>query len=163
MDIQGFKGSFNDFARPNLFIVQVNRLDGTKLKFHAKSASLPGSMIEPVAVPYMGRTIKIAGDRSYEDWKVTVMLDTSFQIRNDLYAWHEQINSTVGNAGSPSAEAYKSDGLVQALSKAGQVIATYNFVGMFPTTVDAIEYSRDSGNAIAECGVTLAYDYYERA
>ena len=130
------------------------------MRFHCKSASIPGSVIEAIAVPYAGRQIKIGGDRTYEDWSVTVMLDKTFQIRKDLYAWKEQINSTVGNTGPGAVSAYKSDALIQALGVDGSVLATYNFVGMFPTNVGAIEFSADSNNTIAECQATLAYDWY---
>jgi hypothetical protein len=160
VNVNGFKGSFADFGRANRFMVQITRLDGNKMKFHCKSASLPGSVIEAIAVPYMGRQIKIAGDRTYEDWNVTIMLDKTYQIRQDLYDWHEQINATEGNTGPGSVSAYKSEAMVQALAIDGSVSKTYKFVGMFPTNVGAVEFSADSNNTVSECAVALAYDYY---
>lgn len=162
MNINAFRGSFSDFGRANRFEVSVTRLNGQKMKFHCKAASLPGSTIEAIAVPYMGRQIKIAGDRTYEDWNVTVMLDSTYQIRDDLYNWHEQINATVGNTGPSSVSAYKADGTVKALKVDGGVAATYKFTGMFPTVVGAVEFSADSNNTIAECAVTLAFDWFEK-
>jgi hypothetical protein len=161
MQVNAFKGSFADFGRANRFKVQISRLDGSKMQFHCKSASLPGSVIEAIAVPYMGRQIKIAGDRTFEDWSITVMLDKTYKLRQDLYDWHEQINATIGNNGPGSVSAYKSDATVQALNIDGSVAGSYKFVGMFPTNVGAVEFSADSNNAISECAVTLAYDWYE--
>lgn len=163
MNINGFKSSFTDFARSNLFEVQVNRLNGQKMKFHVKAAQIPGSNIQPIIVPYMGRQIKIPGDREYEDWTVEVMVDNSFQLRNDLYAWHEEINSTVSNIGPGAVNGVKSDATVKALGKNGSTLVTYRFIGLFPTQVAAMDYNKDNNNTIANLSVTFAFDWHERA
>lgn len=132
------------------------------MKFHCKAASLPGSIIQAVKVPYMGRTIPIPGDREYEDWSVTVMLDKEMTIRKDLYNWHEECNSSVGNIGPGSVSAVKSDGSVKAIMKDGSTGITFRLIGMFPTTVAGVDLNRDSANAVSEVQATFAYDYFEQ-
>lgn len=163
MNVNGFKSSFQDFLRLNRFEVQINRLNGQKLKFHVKSAGLPGSTIPAIPVPYMGRQIKIPGDRTYEDWNVNVMLDSTGQIRTDLYNWHEEINQTVGNVGPSAVNSIKSDGLITTFKYDGSPSLKYNFIGLFPTTVGNIEYSKDSNDTIAEVQVTFALDWFIKA
>lgn len=160
MNINSFKGSFADFSRPNLFEVQVTRLDGSKMKFHCKAASLPGSVIPAVKVPYMGRSIVIPGDRDYEEWSVTVMLEKDMTIRRDLFNWKEEINATVGNTGAPPS-AIKSDGSVKSYNKDGSVGITFRLIGMFPTNVAGVDFNRDSANSITEVQCNFAYDYHE--
>lgn len=131
------------------------------MKFHCKAASLPGSTIPAVKVPYMGRSIVIPGDRDFEEWSVTVMLDKEMTVRKDLYAWKEEMNSTVGNTGPGSVSAVKSDGFVKAIMKDGSVGITFKLIGMIPTTVSAVDLNRDSANAVTELQANFAYDYFE--
>lgn len=161
MNINAFKGSFADFHRPNLFEVQITRLNGNKMKFHCKAASLPGSVIPAVKVPYMGRTIPIPGDREYEDWSVTVMLDKEGTIRRDLYNWKEEINGSASNIGPGSVESVKSDGRVRTILKDGSTGLTFNLIGLLLTNVAGSDLNRDSQNAVSEIQATFAYDYYE--
>lgn len=161
MNVNAFKSSFADFSRPNLFEVAVTRLNGQKMRFHCKAASLPGSVIQAVKVPYMGRTIPIPGDREYEDWSVTVMLDKDMTIRRDLYNWHEECNSSVGNIGPGAVSAVKSDGTVKAIMKDGSTGIQFRLIGLLLTNVAGVDFSRDSTNAISEVQATFAYDYFE--
>ena len=48
------------------------------LAFLCQATSLPGMTLTNVAVPFRGRVLNIAGDRSFNPWSVTVMNDTDF-------------------------------------------------------------------------------------
>ncbi len=163
MNVNAFKSSFQDFLRLNRFEVQINRMNGQKMKFHVKSAGLPGSTIASIPVPYMGRQIKIPGDRTYEDWNVSVMLDNTAQLRDDLYNWHETINATIANVGPSAVNSVKSDGLITTFKTDGSPGIKYKVIGIFPTNVGVVEYSKDSNDTIAECQVTFAIDWFEKA
>ena len=99
--IDQFRGKFAEMARPNLFQVSIylpktqltplqpvndalvtstqdNEGQGTTsldelTQFMVKAASFPASTIGVVEVPFRGRQLKIAGDRTYEPWSVTVL------------------------------------------------------------------------------------------
>lgn len=159
-------------ARPSLFEVRLSPPAGglggpgtdliTKSPFMVKATNLPASTIAPLEVPYFGRNIKVAGNRTFEDWSVTVMNDEDFKIRNALEVWHQAINGFENNlrnfsTGNPSQ--YKAQATVTQFSKNGSPIRTYTFVGLWPQTIDAIDLAWDT-DAIEEFGVTWSYDYW---
>ncbi len=177
-NIDSFKanGLINGGARPSLFKVIMQfpaapgiEGDGERASFLIRAAQLPASTVDPVDVPYFGRKIKIAGDRTFADWTITVMNDEDFKLRNDFEAWLNWINTHVSNrsaSGTGSPESYKVDIQVYQFGKAGPgddagVIRSYNLVGAFPTTVDAISLDWDTTNTIETFDVTFAYDYWE--
>jgi len=88
-------------ARPALFQVimnnPVNAAGDAKLPFMAKAAQIPASTIGTIEVPYFGRKIKIAGDRTFAEWTVTIVNDEDFLIRNSMEEWMQSINSHLGN------------------------------------------------------------------
>lgn len=163
-------------ARPTLFQVILNSKFSSDLSsvapFMVQAASLPGSTITPIPVSYWGRKIKVAGDREFEDWQVTVMNDEDFKVRHALETWHNKINSIVGNlntTGSASPEAYKSEATVNQYAKAGSLrgngtvgapLRSYNFVGLFPAQIGPIELSWEDNNRIETFQVVFSYDYY---
>jgi hypothetical protein len=159
-------------ARPTLFQVQLNTKFNTELgsvsPFMVQGASLPGSNITPIEVGYWGRKIKVAGDRTFDDWSVTVMNDEDFKVRQILETWHNRINSVLGNlntTGSAAPDNYKEDATVTQYGKAaGQdrsgALRSYKFVGLFPTQIGPIELSWEDNNRIETFQVNFSYDYY---
>jgi len=154
-------------ARPNLFQVTitnpVNPIADLKLPFLCQATSLPASTIAPVNIPYFGRQIKIAGNRTFEPWSVNVMNDEDFLVRNALESWVNSINSLQGNINTlgSSPSLYKSQATVTQYSKAGDVIRTYQFNGIFPTSVGAIGLSWASNDTIESFDVTFQYDEFQ--
>ena len=117
-----------------------------------------------INVNYFGREIKVAGTRTFPDWSITVINDEDFLIRNTFERWMSSINSHVNNLRSPtmavSAE-YQTNAVVRQYAKTGDIIKTYNFVGIFPTDVAAIDLDWASGDQIEEFGITFAYQWWE--
>lgn len=167
-------------ARPSLFEVTMPALPAgvgasgatTKLTFLARAAQIPAMTIDPVEVPYFGRKIKIAGDRTFADWTITVMNDEDFKVRSMFENWSNKMNALVSNRNSagPGPEAYKVDAFVNQYGKAGRdslnskdggIIRAYKFVGIFPTTIDAIALDWDNTNTVETFDVTFSYDYWE--
>jgi hypothetical protein len=169
-EISKIKGALKQGgARPTLFQVVLTRRVNSELAatspFLIQAASLPGSTISPIEVSYWGRKIKVAGDRAFDNWQVTVMNDEDFKIRHILETWHNSINSLAGNlqATSSSPEIYKEDAFVHQYSKSGkptEKIRTYSFVGLFPIAIGPIELSWEDNNRIETFQVEFAYDYY---
>jgi len=154
-------------ARPTLFSVQItNPVNGVadfKIPFMVKAAQLPASNLGAIEVPYFGRRIKLAGDRTFDPWDVTVINDEDFSIRNAMEGWMNAINSHVGNlrnAGFP-AESYKTQAQITQYSKTGNPIRIYNFNGLFPINVSPIATSWEASDQIEEYSVTFQYDWWD--
>jgi len=171
-------------ARPTLFTVTltfplVAELVpdvASQVQFLCRASELPASMIGSVAVPYFGRKIKIAGDRDFADWRITIMNDEDFAIRDSLEAWHNAINMIVSNRMDERVSnivpqlgnSYKTTGLVTQFAKVGPgeidgegAIKTYKFDGLFPIEVDPIRVDWNETDTVEEYTVTFAYDWWE--
>jgi hypothetical protein len=103
-------------ARPNLFEVELtfpnfategtsgdNTTDQTRTvselsRFMIKTANLPASNVGVIEVPFRGRTLKIAGDRTFDVWTVTVINDVDFSIRTAFEKWMNAINKHDDNS-----------------------------------------------------------------
>ena len=153
-------------ARPNLFRATVNfpayAGGNTELtSFLVKGAQLPGSTIAQIDVPYRGRQLKIAGDRTFENWTITVLNDAAMDVRNAFERWMNGMNEHTENVGISTPTDYQVDMTIDQLDKADNVAKSYTIRGAFPVNVAAIDLSFDSNDAIEEFTVELAYQYWE--
>tara|TARA_R100001509_G_scaffold124505_3_gene78100 strand:+ start:1382 stop:1909 length:528 start_codon:yes stop_codon:yes gene_type:complete len=153
-------------ARANLFKVTLNypsyvNGDVELTSFMCKGAQLPASIIAPVPVLFRGRQLQLAGDRSFEPWNVTVINDSGMEVRNAMERWMNGINSNVSNEGLSNPVDYMADAVVEQLDKGGNVTKKYDFRGIFPTNVAAIDLSYDNENAIEEFAVEFQIQYWE--
>ena len=153
-------------ARPNLFRVTLNFPayaggNAELTSFMCKSAQLPASTINVVDVPFRGRQLKIAGDRTFDDWTVTVINDTGFEVRNAMERWMNGINGHTANTGFTNPVAYQSDLIVDQLDKDGSVLKSYNFRGAFPSNIGAIDLSYDTVDTVEEFDVEFSIQYWE--
>ena len=180
-------------ARPNLFEVQVNfpdqvnlaiqgdgggEFDGDRFRFLCKSAALPASNVNNLEVAFRGRTLKVAGNRTFDPWQITVINDEDFGHYRAFQAWAQNIAQYGDSSGLTDPSSYMGQATVYQLGRniASQqaanspatdsdILAQYKFVDIWPTTVDALELSYDTGDTIQEFGVTFKVQYYypERA
>jgi len=153
-------------ARPNLFKVTMAfpsyvTADVSLASYMCKSASLPASTIAPIPVPFRGRQLQIAGDRTFEPWNITVINDTDFNVRNSFEEWMNGINQHEENTGLTQPSSYMADMIVEQLDKDGTSKKTYNIRGTFPTSLGAIEISYEQENVIEEFTVELQVQYWE--
>jgi hypothetical protein len=172
-------------ARPNLFEVvlawpegvvdaSVNDIDA-KARFLVKAAALPASNIAPISVPFRGRTLKIAGDRTFDEWTITVINDTDFAIRSSFERWMNSIVKVSDGGGNTNPEDYTRDAYVYQLGRSAvapnsqesdanlPILRTYKFYSVFPTNISALDLSYDSADAIEEFTVTLQVQWWEAA
>lgn len=153
-------------ARANLFKVTCNFPgyaggDVELTSFLIKAAALPASIIAPITIPFRGRQLQIAGDRTFEPWTVTIINDTNMEVRNAFERWMNGINGNKSNTGLANPTDYQADMIVEQLDKAGNVTKRYDIRGTFPTNISAIELSYDTENAIEEFTVELQVQYWE--
>lgn len=171
-DINNFKaqGLTRGGARPSLFQVEMSlpaelaALNSAlpKFTFTCRASSVPAATVAPIEVPYFGRKIKLAGDRTFADWSVTVMNDEDFTVRRMFEEWSSLMNHNEFNLKYTDGNNYKlADAVVTQFSKqGGPAIAAYTFVGMFPLEVSAMDLDWDATNTVQTFNVTFAYDYW---
>ena len=156
-------------ARPNLFEVELAfpnavAIDNDvlqKSRFLVKAAALPASTIAPIDVPFRGRILKIAGDRTFETWTITVLNDTDFSIRSAFEKWMNIINRMSDATGAVDPEAYQKDAVVKQLDRDGSVLRSYKFWDIFPTNISTIDLSYETTDTLEEFTVELQVQWWE--
>jgi len=160
-------------ARPNLFECELNfpadslptgsTADtlSNKTRFLVKAANLPASNLGIIDVPFRGRNLKIAGDRTFDPWTITVINDTGFEIRNAFERWMNLINNMSDNEGLSNPVDYQVDAFVDQLDRNGNTLKSYTLRGAYPTEVAAIDLSYSENDAVETFGVTFQYQYFE--
>ena len=172
-------------SRPNLFECALNFPDGLGItpdvdfRFMIKAAQIPGSTISTIPVAFRGRTLKIAGDRTFDPWTITVLNDTNYKIRNAFEKWMNFMNRHDDNAGVITPAAYQREMLVYQLSRGVvneggatgaslpstssnmPVLKTYKFYGCWPSDITPMDLSYDSSDTIQEFSVTLQYQWWD--
>ena len=159
-------------ARANLYQVTCNSprvapdLPGisgadSKMQFLCRAAQLPASTMGTTPAFFRGRTVNIAGDRTFEPWVITVYNDTDFMIRRSMETGMREQNSHEANTGEQRPEQYKAELKVEQLDKNGVVLYSYQFIGAFPTGVSAIDLAYDANDQIEEFSIEWQYDYWE--
>ena len=153
-------------ARPNLFKATVNfptyaAGDVELTSFMCKGAQLPASVTNVIDVPFRGRQLKVAGDRTFEPWTVTIINDTDFAVRDSMERWLNGINNHKANAGLTNPVDYQADLIVDQLDRDGNEIKTYNFRGAFPVNISNIELNYETVDTIEEFTVEFQIQYWE--
>ena len=155
-------GLTGGLARQNLFQVQItnkgNNVADLKIPILVQAASLPASNIGTIQVPYFGRFIKLAGDRIYDPWVVTVINDEDFLVKNAMEEWSNKINRFEGNI--RDLKNYKSQAQVIQYGKSGEVLRVYEFNGLFPSTISQIDLGWDQNDSYETFQVEFQYDYW---
>jgi hypothetical protein len=150
-------------ARPTLFQVQIlnpiNPEADFKIPFLVKAAGIPASNVGSYTVPYFGREVKYAGDRTFEDWTITVINDEDFDIRNAMEAWSNAVNTHDSNLRALPRD-YKSNAIITQFSKDGSALRSYVFEGLFPINISDITMDWSAVDSIEEFTVTFQYDLW---
>lgn len=168
--IEDFKATLQGGGvRPTMFQVELDFpgivvADQKQIKDDSimlvKAASIPGSNVGQIAVPFRGRKLKVSGDRSFDDWTVTVINDNSFRLRSAFEEWSELIQNHNFTCGSNSIKEYFSTGIVRQLDRDGNQLRAYRFDGVWPSSVATIALNYDSVDQIEEYDVTFAVQYW---
>ena len=132
-----------------------------ELAFLCKGTQLPAMTIPSFTVPFRGRQIKIAGDRTSADWTITVLNDTNFKLRNAFERWSNGINNATDGEGLTNPADYQVDAFVDQLDRNGATIKSYTLRGAYPIDVAAIELDYGNNDTIEEFQVTFNYQYFE--
>ncbi len=184
--INDFISRIGQGTKPNMFAIDIvwpattaGFADGTPgtgagddkdlVDLLCKSAALPASNIGVIEVPFRGRTVKIAGDRTFDTWTATFFNDKDMKIRSYFEQWLEAINTHNGN-NAPlfrpnQADGYMAEVRVKQLEKnntqRGTILREYTLMHAFPTNVSQIDLGYDSNDQIAEFSVEFQYSYWK--
>ena len=138
------------------------------IRFMIKAAEIPAANIGNIPVPFRGRILPVAGDRTFDPWTVTIINDTDFVIRDAMERWSNSINDLQTAQGTISPEVYQRSAQVKQLSREGtnpgdpeKVLRLYNFEGIYPNTVSSIPLDFGATDQIEEFQVTFNYLFYE--
>ena len=131
------------------------------LAFLCTTAQIPAMNVGLVNVPFRGRQIKIAGDRTFADWSITVLNDTNFKLRNAFERWQNGINNMSDNEGLVNPADYQVDAFIDHLDRNGGTIKSYTLRGCFPVSIGAIDLSMEPTEAVETFEVSFRYLFFE--
>jgi hypothetical protein len=177
-------------ARPNLFEVKVDFPTGIanrqgagggtfeqaqreNFRFLCKAAALPASNIAPIDVPFRGRILKVAGDRTFDTWTVTIINDEDFSQRKAFETWMQNVGQYSDHSGLTKPIDYMGNATVYQLGRAASaaqsssdatsqapILAQYQFVDIFPTNISQIDLSYDTSDTIEEFTVEFQVQFF---
>ena len=167
-------------ARPNLFQVNLTSFpggadyDSDEFSILCKAAQLPASNIASIDVPFRGRIFKVAGDRTFDTWTVTVINDNDFKIRTAMEAWMQFTGQYADGSGATDPASYQVNADVIQFARQASALnkvdttglaeaKKYRFYGIFPTNISAIDLSYDTGDTIEEFTVEFQVQYWAPA
>jgi hypothetical protein len=170
-NVNNFRANFvGQGARPNLFEVTVPFPGGAnpgeagqKMTFMCKGSQIPGGTIGTVEANYFGRVVKLAGNRTFDEWTTNVINDEDFAVHAGFVNWMNYINSHEGNLRSSASTDYQVDAVVRHYSKDGNTIKEVTLRNAWPTAIPAIELDWATNDSLEEFAVTWAYDYWDVA
>ena len=170
-------------ARPNMFEVNITLPEqiapngdiSQDMRFLVKGAEIPAAVIGNIPVPFRGRVLPVAGDRTFNPWTVTVINDAQFNIRDAMEQWSNLINDLQFDVGDINPADYQTKAEVfqlsrqsqgsggQSAGKGGEIIQTlrtYNFEGIYPNAVSSIPLDYGATDQIEEFQVTFNYLFW---
>ena len=171
MSILNFKASLlGGGARANQFRVTLNFpsfVNGTsaanKAQFLCTAASLPGQTINVAQLMYRGRQVKLAGERVFDNWQVTILNDTDFDVHNAFENWMQNINNKQENSGMTNPLQYTVSMSVEQLDRNGVTLKMYTFQDAWPVTIAPIALSFGDNDTVESFTVDFAYSWFEAA
>jgi hypothetical protein len=191
--ITGFKERLaGGGARSNLFEVSLPSFpapirdfwkttkgaEADTFNFLCKAAALPASNVASIDVPFRGRIMKVAGDRTFDPWTVTIINDEDFKLRTAFELWMNAMSRLDTATGFTDPNAYMTDAYVYQLGRGAetgkfssvesqatdgsriQPLKTYKFYDIFPTNVSEIAVSYDSADEIEEFTVEFQVQWW---
>ena len=173
-DPQSFRSALQyDGARPNLFQAEMTwptfmagdlAGESEKFTYMCRAASIPEQTVAEIPVAYQGRQIKVAGNRTFANWIVTIINDEDFSLRDKFERWNNYLNDHLTNERdyfAVNSNEYGADARIVHLGKDGYPIRSYRFIGLWPTLVSDIALAWDSNDTLETFDVTFAYQWWE--
>lgn len=167
------RGSYS-FTRSNLFEISielpgaVNAQKATKesIEFLARASAVPSYTQGTVEVPFRGRTLKIAGDRTYEPFTVTIMNTQDNKLRNCFERWTQLLQFETHNFATSTGNSIFGVAEVSLLRRNKKdatedykVLRTYRMHNIWPSSVSAVDLDWGNNDAVQEFTVEFQVQY----
>lgn len=175
-NLSSFITSIAQGVKPNMFSVEipfpsfVGVSNTETVNLLCKSAALPASSLGTIEVPFRGRTIKIAGDRTFDTWSATFFNDKDMLTRSYFEKWLDAMNEHEANKAplyvlsTSDSAGYAQNIVVKQLQKDGNPdgtsLRTYTLYYAFPTSVSQIDLAYDANDQIEEFTVEFQYSWW---
>lgn len=165
-DVSKFLANFDGGARPNRYQVFLTGSPTglgipAQFNFLCRSSAIPASTVAPCVVAYMGREVKVPGDRTFDDWAVTVYNTKDMGIRRFFEKWSSNILQNFHNITENEEEDFwMGNAIVQQLDRGENVTNQYEVKGIFPTSVGDIPLAYDNNNTVEEFTVNFTVNYW---
>ena len=140
--------------------------------FMCKAAQLPASTVAAIPVPFRGRQLKVAGERTIDDWTITVINDEDFRLRTAFEEWANIMSKLDDNTGVTNPTSYMADAYVHQLGRGSEafaktntggesaVLRSYKMFDIFPNAVSAIDLDYSNDGQVEEFQVTFSVQYF---
>jgi hypothetical protein len=177
--IQAFKQNFGGGSRANRFEIVNTPSDmwpsGVSVnsnefyKFY--SSSLPRTEVGTVYVGYRGRTLSLAGDRSYTVWNISIYDDnnTADNLWQAFHKWKEKLDghlthkvdtTGVGNNYASYKHLQKNWTINQLDINGDEPIRKIKLINCWPSQIGGINLDMSSPNQ-GNFSVTMTFDWFE--
>jgi len=169
MNIEDFKARLGaGGARPNQFRVDlafpgyVGSVDNS-YSLLVTGAALPASNVNPAIIQYRGREIKLAGERIFDPWTITIVNDSNFSLRQPFEEWMNGMNGREDNTGVLTPSAYQQQIVVTHLDRNDDPLpgGTYELFNAFPINMSEIALQYAQNDIFEEFTVTFQYTHYD--
>ena len=168
--ISGFKAQMQTGgARPNQFRVELTfpafvgsqgAVAGQAAQFMCKASQLPASTVGDITAYFRGRPVHFAGEREFQPWSVSIFNDNNFLIRNAMEIWSDRVLNYDATNGIIAPTAYQVDMSVYQLDRNDNIVKSYRFYDVYPTTVGPIQLDFEANNQIEIFDVEFVYNYF---
>jgi len=153
-------------SRPNQFLVTLNfplltGFQAGEQSLLVTAAALPASNVNPTIIQYRGREIKLAGERIFDPWTITMVNDTSMNLRKGFERWSNLMNERTNNGGATQPLAYLADLHVAQLDRNDVKLREYQIFNAFPMNISEVALAYSQNDVISEFTVTLQYSHFE--
>lgn len=162
MDLTDISRAYSngDLARPNLFEVEIPFM-GETFRVRCKAASMPAASVEPVIVGYQNKKMKLAGDRTFDDWTITVYNDVNHDTRQQFIDWQNIAQAIGRNINGETPDVYKKEATVYQLDRAGNRTRSYTIFGLWPSQISELVLDWDTGSEVEMFEIVLTLDWWE--
>lgn len=174
------RGSYS-FTRSNLFEISIEfpgKIGNSaataakqQMEFLGRAAAVPSYTQGTVEVPFRGRTLKIAGDRTYEPFTVTIMNTQDHQLRNAFEKWASILQfethnfaTSAGLGGNGMGVFGKAEVSLLRRNKKDEgedykIMRTYTMHNIWPSSVSAVDLDWGNNDAVQEFTVEFQVQY----
>ena len=167
MNIEEFKARLGGGARPNQFRVKLGfpaYVVGADPSYSLLvTGALPASNVNPAIIQYRGREVKLAGERIFDPWTITVVNDSEFSLRAPFEEWMNGMNDRESNEGVLTPRDYMTDIVVEHLDRNDKVLpnGVYTLRNAFPIQMSEIALNYAQNDIFEEFTVTWQYTHYD--